>query len=66
MADQVNGTLDEHPPEVRVLTLAEQIDPGLDTNLGTALDQLRELLVGQAVEDGQRAELVDTHQIVAR
>ena len=40
--------------------------PGSMRNLGTAVDQLSELLVGQALEDAQRAEVVDAHQIVAR
>jgi hypothetical protein len=48
VADEVDGTVDQYPPEVRVLTLAEQLDPGLDANFGAALDQLSELLVGQA------------------
>ena len=30
------------------------------------LDQLRELLVGQAVEEAERSQVVDAHQIVAR
>ena len=47
---------DEHPPEVRVLALAEQLDAGLDADLGAALDQLRELVVGQAVEEAERRE----------
>jgi hypothetical protein len=66
VADEVDGALDEQPPEVRVLPLAEQVDPGLDADLGAALDQLGQLRVGQAVEDGQGAELVGAHQMVAR
>ena len=66
MADEVDGAVDEHPPEVGVLALAEQLDAGLDRDLGAALDQLGELLVGQAVEEAERAEVVDAHQIVAR
>ena len=66
MADQVDGTVDEHPPVVGGLALVEQLDPGLDADLGAALDQLGELLVAQTVEDAERAELVDAHQIVAR
>ena len=49
-----------------MLALAEEVDPGLDGHLGAARDQLRELLVGQAVEEAQRAQVVDAHQIVAR
>jgi hypothetical protein len=66
MADEVDGTVDEQPPEVRPLSLAEQIDPGLDRYLGTALDQLGELVVAEAVKEAERAELVGAHQIVAR
>ena len=49
-----------------MLTLAEQIDAGLDAHLGTTVEQLRELIVGQAVEEAQRAKLTGAHQIVAR
>ena len=66
VAHQVDGTANEHPPEVRVLALAEQLDARLDANLGAAPDQLPELVVGQAVEEAERAKLVGAHQIVAR
>jgi len=59
VADELDGAVDEQPPVVRVLTLAEQLDPGLDANFATALDQFSELLVAQAIEDAQRAELLD-------
>jgi hypothetical protein len=65
MAQQVDSTLNEHPPEVRVLTFAEQIDAGLDVNLGTALGQFRELIVGQATEQADSSKLVGAHHIVA-
>ena len=65
-AHEVDGTLDEHPPEVRVLALPEQIDPGLHPHLRAALDQLGKLFVRHAFEDAERAQLVDAHQIVAR
>jgi hypothetical protein len=66
MTDEVDGTVDEQPPEVRALSLVEQLDPGLDLHLGPALDQLGELVVAEAVEEAERTELVDAHQIVAR
>jgi hypothetical protein len=66
VADEVDGAVDEQPPVVRVLALVEQVDAGLDADFGTARDQLGELIVGQAVEDAERAELVDPHQMVAR
>ena len=53
VTDEVNGTVDEHPPEVGVFAFPEQIDPGLDPNLGAAFHELSELIVGQAVEDAQ-------------
>ena len=37
VAHQVDRAVDEHPPEVRVLTLVEQLDTRLDADLGTAL-----------------------------
>jgi len=49
-----------------VLTLAEQFQSGLNADLGAALNQLRQLLVGQAVEQAKRAQLFDVHQIVPR
>ena len=49
-----------------MLALVEQLDPGHDADLGTAFDQLRELIVCEAIEEAQRSELVDAHQIVAR
>ena len=58
MAQQVDSTVNEHPPEVRVLTLAEQLDAGLDADLGAALGQFRELIVGQAAEQAESPELV--------
>jgi hypothetical protein len=66
VAHEVDGAIEEHPPKVRVLTLAKQMGPGLDANLGTARGQLRELIVSQAVEQAQSAELAGEHQTVAR
>jgi len=66
VAHQVHGTVEEHPPKVRVLTLAEQLDAGLDTNYRAVPGQLRQLVAGQAVEEAERAKLAGAHQIVAR
>jgi hypothetical protein len=63
---ELDGPVHEHPPVVRVLALMEQVDPGLDTHLGAGFDQLRKLLVGQTVEEAERSEVVDVHQVVAR
>jgi hypothetical protein len=65
-ADQVDGPGDQHPPEVGRLALAEQLGPGLDGHLGAAGGQLGQLPVGQAVEDGQAAQVLGAHQTVAR
>ena len=65
-ADEIDGTLHEQPPEVGRLALAEQVNAGLDGDLGPTLGQLGELGVGQAVEDRQGAELAGAHQTVAR
>ena len=66
MADEINSAVDEHPPEIRRLTLVEQVDAGLDLDLSTVGDQVGKLIIGQAVEDAQRAKIIDMHQIVAR
>ena len=49
-----------------MLALVEQVDAGLDPNFGAILDQIGKLIICQAVEDAQRAKIIDTHQIVAR
>ena len=49
-----------------MLALPKQLDAGLDGYLLTPLDQPRELFVGQTLEDGDRADVVDPHQTVAR
>ena len=46
-----------------MLTLAEQHDPRLDPDLGAALGQLSQLIVGQSVEEAKRAKIVDEHQV---
>lgn len=65
-ADEINSAVDEHPPEVRMLALVEQVDAGLDPNFSTILDQIGKLIICQAVEDAQRAKIIDKHQIVTR
>jgi hypothetical protein len=49
-----------------MLALVEQVDAGLDPNFSTILDQIGKLIICQAVEDAQRAKIIDMHQIVAR
>ena len=66
MPDEINGTLYQHPPEVRILALPKQVDAGLDANLSAAHDQICELIICQTIEDAQRAKIINEHQIVAR
>ena len=40
--------------------------PGSIAHLGAGRDQLGELVVGQPVEEGERPQVLDAHQIVAR
>src|SRR5882672_3767891 len=66
MAQKVDSTVNEHPPEVRVLTFSEQIDASLDLDLGTTLSQFRELIVCQAAEQADSPKFVGPHHIAAR
>jgi hypothetical protein len=63
VAHEVDGAVEQHPPEVSVLALAEHIRPRLDANLGAPPGQLRELVIGQAFENAERAELVDVRRL---
>jgi len=65
-APQGDGTVDEHPPEVGRLALAEQVDIRLDAQLRSGTDQFPELDVRQAVEEAETAYVVELHQIVVR
>jgi hypothetical protein len=49
-----------------VLALPEQLHAGLDADLGTARNQLSQLVIGQAVKDAERAKFVGAHHVVAR
>jgi hypothetical protein len=51
---------------IGVLALPEQLDAGFDDDLGAAADQFRQLALGQSVKEAEAAQVVDTHQIVAR
>jgi hypothetical protein len=53
MPYQIYGAVDQHPPEVGMLTLVEKLDARLNTYLGAVLDQIAELIIGKAVEDAQ-------------
>ena len=65
-AHEVDAAFDEHPPGVRVLALVEQLDPRLDRDPGPPVDQLRELLVGQPVEQREVTHVDQVHHVVAR
>ncbi len=49
-----------------MLALAEDEVAALEGHLGAVREQLGELLVGDPVEECQRAQVSDVHQIVAR
>ena len=67
VADQLDRAVEQDPPAVGVVAFAEQLDTRARSRTSArARDQLAELLVGQAVEDVERLELVEPHQIVAR
>ncbi len=51
---------------VGALALAEDVDARLDRHLAAAVEQLVQLVVGEAVEQAEGAEIGDAHQIVAR
>jgi hypothetical protein len=66
---EVDGAVEENPPVVRVLAFVEQLDAVFDPYLVARLGQLRELVVGQAGEQAERAKVVEAHRaesIVAR
>jgi hypothetical protein len=66
MPDEIDGAFDQQPPKVCMISLVKEIDTWLNGNFSSALDQIGELIICQAVEDAQRAELISAHQIVAR
>ncbi len=55
-AHEVNGPVDEDPPEVRAAVLEEQLGAGLKPHLGAAVGQFRQLAVRQAAEQADRAK----------
>jgi hypothetical protein len=66
VAHEVDRTLDQNPPEVRVLALPEQLAAGLNGDVGSVIGELLELVVAETVEELERPEVVGAHQIVAR
>ena len=65
-AHELKRSVDEHPPVVGVLALAEVGRARLDHDLGAGGEERAELVVAQPAEDRQRSEVVGLHQIVAR
>ena len=61
--DEIDGAVEQDPPVVRVLALAEQLGAGLDPDLGTARDQVGELIVGQPAKHLEDTELTGMHQV---
>ena len=50
---QIDDSVEEHPPEVSLVSLTEELNAGLGSDFFTALDQLRQLLIGQALKQPQ-------------
>src|SRR5262245_20179931 len=50
VALQIDDAVEEHPPAVGMITLPEQLDARLDGDFFTRLDELRKLLIGQALK----------------
>ena len=65
VAQQIDRAIHQHPPEVRLLPLVEQLGSGLDAHLGAALSQLGQLIVGQAIEQADGAQVSGAHKAVA-
>jgi hypothetical protein len=65
-AHDVDPALEHHPPVLGGATLVEDTVAGGVRHLVTGGGQLGHLLVGEAVQDRDRAQLVVQHQVVAR
>ena len=66
VANQIDGAVDQHPPEVRVLALTKQLHTRRNADFSPALDQISQLIICQPVEYAQRAKIGNAHYIVAR
>jgi hypothetical protein len=53
MPYQIYRTVDQHPPEIGMLTLVEELDARLNGYLGSVLDEIAELIIGEPIEDAQ-------------
>ena len=66
LAHQVDAAVHEHPPRLGGLALVEQLHAFVEADLLAGREELGELLVGERLEEEERAQVVDVHQIVAR
>jgi hypothetical protein len=53
MPYQIYRTVDQHPPEIGMLTLVEELDARLNGYLGAVLEQIAEVIIGEPIEDAQ-------------
>jgi hypothetical protein len=65
MPHQVDGAIQKHPPKVRRRAFSEQLDTGLDSNLGTAIDQLSKLIIVETLEQAEGSQLFDARHNAA-
>ena len=63
---QVEPALDEHPPEVGRLALAERLVTGAEAHLLAGREQRAELVVGIRSNRLERAQVGELHHMVAR
>jgi hypothetical protein len=49
MPDEIDGAFDQQPPKVCTISLVKEIDTWLNGNFSSALDQIGELIICQAV-----------------
>jgi hypothetical protein len=66
VADQIDAAVHEDPPEIGGLTLSKQLLARDEPHLSAHRDQLEQLVVVHALEQAERAKIVDVHHIVAR
>jgi hypothetical protein len=62
VAHEIECTVDQHPPEIGVVTLVEKLDSGFDACLGARVEQFAELGVAQALEQIERSKVVNVHR----
>ena len=65
-AQQLDPPVEQHPPEVGGVALAEEHIAVRESHLIAGSDQFEQLLVAEPVEQEDGAQVVDVHQIVAR